>query len=88
MVKTNESSFPPFPNLDNTTLHFDKLNNTELFLQLHGFIQQNSSPVQKNLRLYLKDFSNFNKGIGAQSSKDHLSTFQCGEHTKSLSNKG
>ena len=34
MVKTYESRFPPSPNLDKVTLTFDKLNNTDLFLQI------------------------------------------------------
>ena len=33
MVKTYESSFSPFPNLDKIKVHFDKLNNTDLFFQ-------------------------------------------------------
>ena len=36
MVKTYESKFPPSPNLDKVTVSFDKLNNTDLFLQIHG----------------------------------------------------
>ena len=36
MVKTYESRFPPSPNLDKVTVSFDKLNNTDLFLQIHG----------------------------------------------------
>ena len=30
MVKTNESRFPPSPNLKKVTVSFDKLNNTDL----------------------------------------------------------
>ena len=36
MVKTNESRLPPSPNLDKVTVSYDKLNNTDLFLQMHG----------------------------------------------------
>ena len=36
MVKTYESRFPPSPNFDKITVCFDKLNNTDLFLQIHG----------------------------------------------------
>ena len=36
MVKTWESWIPPSPELDKVTVNFDKLNNTDLFLQLHG----------------------------------------------------
>ena len=36
MVKTYESRFPPSPNLDKVTVSFDKLNNSDLFLQIHG----------------------------------------------------
>ena len=34
MVKTNESKFQPSPNLDKVTISFDKLNITDLFLQI------------------------------------------------------
>ena len=37
MVKTFQSSFPPFPNLVKIKAHFDKLNNTDLFLQYNGY---------------------------------------------------
>ena len=33
MEKIIQSSFPPSPNFDRITLSFDKLNNTDLFLQ-------------------------------------------------------
>ena len=36
MVKTYESRFPPSPNLDKAKVNFDKLKNTDVFLQLHG----------------------------------------------------
>ena len=36
MVKTCESRFPPSPNLDKVTVRFDKVNNADLFLQIHG----------------------------------------------------
>ena len=36
MVKTFESRIPPSPNLDKATVSFDKLNNTDLFLLIHG----------------------------------------------------
>ena len=38
MVKTFQSSFPPFPNLEKIKVHFDKLNNTDLFHQSHGLV--------------------------------------------------
>ena len=36
MVKTYESTFPPSPNLDKSIVSFDKLNNTDLSLQIYG----------------------------------------------------
>ena len=36
MLETIQSSFPPFPNFDILTESFDKLNSTDIFLQLHG----------------------------------------------------
>ena len=36
MVKTYESRIPPSTNLDKVTLSFDKLNNPDLFHQIHG----------------------------------------------------
>ena len=39
MVKACESRFPPSPNLEKVTVSFDKLNNTDLFLQIHTFIK-------------------------------------------------
>ena len=36
IVKTYESGFPPSHNLDKVTVSFDKLNNNDLFLQIHG----------------------------------------------------
>ena len=36
MVKTIQSSFPPSPNFERVTVSFDKLNNTDLFLQIDG----------------------------------------------------
>ena len=36
MVKTFQSSFPPFPDLEKIKAHFDKSNNTDLFIQLQG----------------------------------------------------
>ena len=36
MVKTCESRLLPSPNLDKVTVSFDKLNNADLFLQIHG----------------------------------------------------
>ena len=36
MVETNESLFPPSLNLDKVTISFDKLINTDLFLQTWG----------------------------------------------------
>ena len=44
MVKTHGSSFPPSPNLDIITVSFDKLNNTDVFLQLDGLIFTPPSP--------------------------------------------
>ena len=38
VVNTFKYSVPPFLNLDKIKVHFDKLNNTDLFLQSHGFI--------------------------------------------------
>ena len=35
MVKTCESSIPLSPNLDKVNVSFDKLNNTDLFHQIH-----------------------------------------------------
>ena len=35
MVKIYESRFPPSPNIGKVTVSFDKLNNTDLFLQIH-----------------------------------------------------
>ena len=34
--KIYESGFPPSPNFDKVTVCFDKLNNTDLFLQILG----------------------------------------------------
>ena len=42
MAKTYEFRFPPSPNLDKITLSFDKLNNTDLFLQIHGVYKENT----------------------------------------------
>ena len=36
MVNTYESRFPPSHNLNKVTVSFDKLNNTDLYLHLHG----------------------------------------------------
>ena len=36
VVKTVQSSSPRSPNFDRVTQSFDKLNNTDVFLQLHG----------------------------------------------------
>ena len=36
VVKTCESWIPPSPNLDKVTESFDKYNNTDLFLPIHG----------------------------------------------------
>ena len=36
MVETCESWIPPSPNLDKVTVSFDKLNNTDIFHQIHG----------------------------------------------------
>ena len=43
MVTTYESRFPPSPNLDKVTRSFDKLNNTNLFHQIHGVYIVNTS---------------------------------------------
>ena len=36
MVKTYESRIPPSPNLDKVTVSFEKLINTDLFVQRQG----------------------------------------------------
>ena len=36
MVKTYKTRCPPSPNLDRVTVSFNKLNNIDLFLQIHG----------------------------------------------------
>ena len=49
MLKTFQSSFPPFPNLVKT--NFDKLNNTDLFFNYRAIYRQ--SPIfQLQLKAY------------------------------------
>ena len=36
MVKTIQTSFPPSPNFDRITVSFDKLNDTDIFIQCNG----------------------------------------------------
>ena len=51
MVRTKESRFPPSPNVDKATVSFNKLNNTDLFLPIHGVYIVNTRTLKVHTRL-------------------------------------